>query len=60
MRGRILRNKLCTVCCGTGAGFSYDHYMSRPHLFYSASSALRAGVSYVLAYGADADEADRA
>ena len=53
VRGRVWRDRLCTVCCGTGAGFSYHHYMSRPHLFYGASSALRAGVSYVLAYGED-------
>lgn len=52
VRGRIWRDKLCTVCCGTGAGATYQHYMARPHLFYGAAAALRAGVSYELAFGA--------
>lgn len=53
LRGRVWRDKACTVCCGTGAGFTVQHYLSRPHLFYGASAVLRAGVSHWLAYGFD-------
>lgn len=55
VRGRVWRDKLCTVCCGTGAGATYQHYASRPVLFYGAAAALRAGASYVLTYGTDVE-----
>jgi|GEM_PF-3415249 len=51
VRGRIWRDKLCSVCCGTGAGATMNHYLQRPMLFYGASSVLRAGAHYILAYG---------
>jgi len=52
--GRVWRDKLWHVCCGTGAGFSYQHYISRPHLLLWRLAALRAGVEYVLTFGEDA------
>jgi rhamnogalacturonyl hydrolase YesR len=56
IRGRIWRDKICTACCGTGAGATYQHYMARPHTFYGASAALHAGVAYELAFGKPAGE----
>jgi rhamnogalacturonyl hydrolase YesR len=53
VRGRVWRDKLCCVCCGTGAGATWQHYLSRPMLFYGASAALRAGCSYEIAFGKD-------
>ena len=54
VRGRIWRDRLCTNCCGTGAGATLQHYLARPMLFTGASTILRAGVNYVLAFGEDA------
>ena len=51
LRGRLWRDRICTCCCGTGAGASYQFYLGRPHLFNGASSILRAGVTYVQTYG---------
>lgn len=53
LRGRIWRSNLCTNCCGTGAGATLQHYLSRPMLYYGASTVLRAGANYCLAYGED-------
>lgn len=51
VRGRVWKDKLCCVCCGTGAGATWQHYASRPMLFYGVPAALRAGCSYTLAFG---------
>ena len=53
VRGRIWRDRLCTNCCGTGASATLQHYLSRPMLFTGASTVLRAGANYVIAYGDD-------
>ena len=50
VRGRVWRDRLACVCCGTGAGANIQHYLARPMLFYGASAALRAGVNYTLAF----------
>ena len=55
VRGRVWKDRFCTNCCGTPACLTYNAYLSRPHLFTGASTALRAGAAYVLAYGDDSD-----
>jgi rhamnogalacturonyl hydrolase YesR len=57
LRGRIWRDKACTVCCGTGAMATYHGYLSRPHLFYGAAAILRAGVACALTFGNGDDAA---
>jgi hypothetical protein len=51
VRGRVWKDQLSCVCCGTGAGATWQHYLSRPMLFHGASAALRAGCSCETAFG---------
>jgi len=53
LRGRIWRDRLCTNCCGTGAGATLQHYLARPMLFTGASTVMRAGANYVMTFGED-------
>lgn len=50
VKGRLWKQYSCTVCCGTGANYTYQSYLARPHIFYGAMMVINAGASYVLAF----------
>jgi hypothetical protein len=51
IRGRVFGNHVCTSCWSTGASATRQHYLSRPHVFYSVNDVLHAGAAYVAAFG---------
>lgn len=53
IKGRMWRDRVCSVVWATGASATHQYYLSRPHINNGAPDALHAGVSYALAFGGD-------